>query len=100
MEEYAMIKKIMCFCGSGLGTSFVMEMNIKKALKAMNITNVEVFHSTIDDVVEGAADVYVCSADLVPNAKKAGGKVIGLTNMVAIKEVSEKLKALFEEENA
>lgn len=28
-----MIKKIMCFCGSGLGTSFVMEMNAKKALK-------------------------------------------------------------------
>ena len=23
-----MIDKIMCFCGSGLGTSFVMEMNV------------------------------------------------------------------------
>ena len=27
------IKKILCFCGSGLGTSFMMEMNAKKALK-------------------------------------------------------------------
>lgn len=91
-----MIKKIMCFCGSGLGTSFVMEMNIKKALKALNITGVEVFHSTIDDVMEGAADLYVCSADLVKNAEKGGGQVIGLNNMVSMKEITEKLKVVFE----
>lgn len=95
-----MIKKIMCFCGSGLGTSFVMEMNAKKALKAMGITDVEVIHSTIDDVMEGAADLFICSADLVPNAEKTGAKVIGLTNMVAMKEITAKLKEVFEAENA
>lgn len=92
------IKKIMCFCGSGLGTSFVMEMNAKKALKQMGITDVEVIHSTIDDVMEGAADLFICSADLLPNAEKAG-KAIGLKNMVALKEIKEKLQAAFEEEN-
>ena len=71
-----MIKKIMCFCGSGLGTSFVMEMNVKKALKNLGIEGVTVDHSTIDDVVPGAADLFICSADLVPNAEKAG-KAIG-----------------------
>ena len=86
-----MIKKIMCFCGSGLGTSFVMEMNAKKALKNLGIEGVTVEHSTIDDVVPGAADLFVCSADLLPNAKKAG-KAIGLNNMVAVKEIQEKLK--------
>ena len=93
------IKKIMCFCGSGLGTSFVMEMNAKKALTQLGITDVEVVHSTIDDAMEGAADLFICSADLLPNAAKAG-KAIGLTNMVAIKEIKEKLQAAFEEENA
>lgn len=92
------IKKIMCFCGSGLGTSFVMEMNAKKALKQLGITDVEVIHSTIDDVMEGAADLFICSADLLPNAEKAG-KAIGLKNMVAMKEIKEKLQAVFEEEN-
>ena len=29
------IKKILCFCGSGLGTSFLMEMNVKKALEIL-----------------------------------------------------------------
>ena len=92
-----MIKKIMCFCGSGLGTSFVMEMNVKKALKNLGIEGVTVTHSTIDDVLPGAADLFVCSADLVSNAQKAG-KAIGLSNMVAVNEIQEKLKKAFEED--
>ena len=91
-----MIKTIMCFCGSGLGTSFVMEMNAKKALKNLGLEGVTVEHSTIDDVVPGAADLFICSADLVANAEKAG-KTIGLNNMVAIKEIQEKLQKVFEE---
>lgn len=89
-----MINKIMCFCGSGLGTSFVMEMNVKKAFANLGISGVEVVHSTIDDVMPGAADLFVCSADLVSNAEKAG-KAIGIQNMVSVKEMEEKLKAAF-----
>ncbi len=87
-----MINKIMCFCGSGLGTSFVMEMNVKKALANLGISGVEVVHSTIDDVMPGAADLF--SAVLVSNAEKAG-KAIGIQNMVSVKEMEEKLKAAF-----
>lgn len=92
-----MIKKILCFCGSGLGTSFVMEMNAKKALEALGIEGVTVEHSTIDDVNSGAADLFICAEDLVPNAEKAG-KVIGLNNIVSAKEIHEKLQKVFEEE--
>lgn len=92
-----MIKKIMCFCGSGLGTSFVMEMNVKKALKNLGIEEVTVVHSTIDDVVSGAADLFVCSADLLPNAEKAG-RAIGLNSIVAVKEIQDKLEKVFTEE--
>ncbi len=85
------VNKIMCFCGSGLGTSFVMEMNAKKALKALGRDDIEVVHSTIDDVMPGAADLYVCSEDLLPNAEKAG-PAIGLKNMMSVDELTEKLK--------
>ena len=85
------IKKILCFCGSGLGTSFVMEMNVKKVLEKMGITSVEVEHSTIDDVMPGAADLFICGADLLPNALKVG-KAIGLENMVSIAELEAKLR--------
>lgn len=88
------IKKILCFCGSGLGTSFVMEMNAKKALKALGITGVTVEHTTIDDIRPGAADLYICGADLAHIGEKAG-KTIGLNNMVAAKELTEKLKEAF-----
>ena len=92
-----MIKKIMCFCGSGLGTSYIMEMNAKKALKNLGIDGVTVEHSTIDDVVPGAADLFICSADLVQNAEKAG-RTIGLDNMVNVSEIQEKLKKAFDED--
>lgn len=89
------IKKILCFCGSGLGTSFVMEMNIKKALKNLGIDDVQVDHSTIDDVMPGAADLFVCSEELLPRALEAG-KAIGLVNMISVDEVQAKLKEAFE----
>lgn len=63
------IKKVLCFCGSGLGTSFMMEMNAKKALKSLGITDVEVDHTTIDDIVPGAADLFICGADLLQSRK-------------------------------
>lgn len=90
----AEIKKILCFCGSGLGTSFLMEMNAKKALGNLGIEGVEVDHTTIDDIVPGAADLFICGADLLSNAEKAG-KAIGLNNMVSLDEMTAKLKEAF-----
>ena len=81
---------------SGLGTSFVMEMNVNKALANLGISGVEVSHSTIDDVMPGAADLFVCSADLVANAERAG-QAVGIQNMMSVQEMEEKLKAAFEE---
>lgn len=90
------IKKIMCFCGSGLGTSFIMDMNIKKVLKKNGIDGIEVIHTTIDDVAPGAADLFVCGSDLVEKAKSAG-MTIGLDNMVSIPELEKKLMAILNE---
>ena len=45
--------------------------------------------------VPGAADLFICGADLLPNAEKAG-KAIGLNNMVSLDEMTEKLKAALE----
>ena len=71
-----------------------MEMNVKKALENLGITDVEVEHSTIDDVMPGAADLFVCGADLLENAERAG-KAIGLENMVSMEEMESKLKEAF-----
>lgn len=88
------IKKILVFCVSGTVTSLIMELNIKTALKQLGITGVEVDHTTIDDVVPGAADLFICGADLLPKAEKAG-QAIGLSNMVSMPEMTQKLKEVF-----
>ena len=88
------IKKILCFCGSGLITGFMLEMNAKKALKNLGITGVEVDHTTIDDVVPGAADLFICGSDLIAKAESAG-QAIGLDNMVSMDEMTQKLKKVF-----
>ena len=81
------IKKIVCFCGSGLGSSFMMEMNCKKALKNLGIDGVTVEHTTL-------ADLLICGNDLLPQAQKAG-KAVGLKNLVSLPEMTEKLKEAF-----
>ena len=88
------IKKILCVCGAGLCISVMMKLNVKNALKNLGITGVEVDHTTIDDVVPGAADLFICGADLLPKAEKAG-QAIGLNNMVSMPEMTQKLKEVF-----
>ena len=85
------IKKILVFCVSGSVTSLIMELNIKTALKQLGIKGVEVDHTTIDDVVPGAADLFICGADLLPKAEKAG-QAVGLQNMMSLPEMTQRLK--------
>ena len=88
------VKKILVLCLSGIVTSLIMELNVKKALKQLGITGVEVDHTTIDDVVPGAADLFICGADLLPKAEKAG-QVVGLQNMTSLPEMTQRLKKVF-----
>ena len=88
------VKKILALCGNGLVIGLIIEMNIKKALKNLGITGVEVDHTTIDDVVPGAADLFVCGSDLLSKAESAG-QAIGLDNMVSMEETTRKLKEVF-----
>lgn len=88
------IKKILCFCGCGLGTSLMMEMNVKTALQEMGVNDVEVEHSVIEDVAQGAADLFVCAEDLVSVGEKAG-PTVGIKNMLDPAEYKDKLSPYF-----
>lgn len=61
------IMKIMAICGSGLGSSFMVEMNIKKVLKKMDI-EAEVEHSDLSSATPGAADLFVMAKDIAASA--------------------------------
>ncbi len=91
------VRKIMCACGSGLGSSLMVEMNIQDVLKKMGVEGVEVVHSTTSDVHPGAADLFVVGRDLADFIKDVDkDEIIVLQNIVDKGELEEKLRAKLE----
>lgn len=86
------IKKIMCACGSGLGSSFLVEMNVKKVLKKFGLEGIEVGHSAATDIFKGSADLIVCGKDMY-NILSAYAPCVTLTNIISMAELEEKLGA-------
>ena len=68
-----MIKSIMCCCGSGLGSSMLVRMNVE----------------------EGAADLFVVGKDL-ENFVKQLPRVVILDNIMDKTELENKLRTEFE----
>ncbi|OBX04853.1 PTS mannitol transporter subunit IIB [Gallibacterium genomosp. 3] len=86
--------KIMAVCGSGLGSSFMMEMNIKKVLSKMGIS-AEVEHTDLASVNPTDADVFVMAKDIAASSGIAQDKLIVITNIVSLTEYEEKLTKYF-----
>ncbi|WP_431221591.1 PTS sugar transporter subunit IIB [Serratia sp. L9] len=87
--------KIMAICGSGLGSSFMVEMNIKKVLKKMNI-EAEVEHSDLSSATPGAADIFVMAKDIANSASVPDNQLVVISNIIDINELEAKLRAYFE----
>lgn len=88
--------KILVCCGSGLGSSFMMELNIKNVLKELGKTEIEVSHSDLSSATSGDADLFVATRDIAPEVAKLGD-TISLNSMIDKKELTEKLTAKLQE---
>ena len=84
--------KILVCCGSGLGSSFMIEMNIKKALQELGV-EAEVSHSDLSSAAGIKADIYVGTRDIATQLTGLGGEVVSLNNMIDKKELTEKIAA-------
>ncbi|MBU3188362.1 PTS sugar transporter subunit IIB [Clostridium bowmanii] len=82
--------KILVCCGSGLGSSFMIQMNIEKVLKELNI-EAEVDHSDLSSAMGMKSDIYVGTRDIASELINLGGQVISLNSMIDKKELKEKL---------
>jgi PTS system ascorbate-specific IIB component len=82
--------KILVCCGSGLGSSFMIEMNIKKVLKELNV-DAQVDHSDLSSAKGVKADIYVGTRDIATQLTSLGGKIVSLNSMIDTKELKEKL---------
>ncbi|WP_439328122.1 PTS sugar transporter subunit IIB [Lonepinella sp. BR2357] len=86
--------KIMAVCGSGLGSSFMMEMNIKKVLAKLGI-EAEVNHTDLSSVTPNDADVFVMASDIAASSSIDPERIIVVKNIVGLNEFEEKLTAYF-----
>lgn len=84
------MKMLVC-CGSGLGSSFMIEMNIKKVLKELGVDNIDVDHSDLGSAKGYNADIYVATRDLSPELEGLGKALISLNSMFDMKELKEKI---------
>ncbi|SHF18049.1 PTS sugar transporter subunit IIB [Alkalibacter saccharofermentans] len=86
------MKKIAAICGSGLGSSFMVEMNIQTALKDLGFNDIEVEHMDLGSAWPGVADLIVCGKDLEDSCKRFG-EVLALDNILDKDELKGKLEA-------
>ncbi len=82
--------KILAVCGSGLGTSFMLEMNIKKVLAEHNLV-AEVNHSDLASVTKDSADLFVMGRDIAESSPIEKERIIILNSIISKKELEEKL---------
>ena len=81
--------KIMAICGSGLGSSFMVEMN-KLEIEA------EVEHSDLSSATPGAADLFVMAKDIAASASVPESQLVVINNIIDINELEAQLRAWFE----
>lgn len=85
--------KFMAVCGSGLGSSFMVQMNIEKILGDLGITGVEVEHADVASVAPGAADVFFLGRD-VAEGLSVDARTVVLDSIIDLEELREKVVAL------
>lgn len=86
--------KILVCCGSGLGSSFMIEMNINRVLDEMGV-KAQVEHSDLSSAKGTKADIYVGTRDIAGQLTSLGGEVVSLNSMIDLKELKQKLTETF-----
>lgn len=84
-------------CGSGLGSSFMVEMNIQTILKKLGYDDqVKVDHYDLGSASADQADVWVVGKDLEKSASHLGDVKI-LNSIIDMDELEEVVKQILEE---
>ena len=86
------MKKIMAVCGSGLGSSFMVEMNITDVLNELGVADqYEASHTSLADVTASDADIFVTGADLADSASHLS-ELIVLDSLLDKDELKAKIQ--------
>ncbi|WP_368487190.1 PTS sugar transporter subunit IIC [Spiroplasma sp. DGKH1] len=89
--------KLIAVCGQGLGSSLLIEMNIKSVVDELKIKNIEVSHTNVNsfDANDNKILAVVCGNDLKDSIKFTNKLV--LDNLLDKNELKGKLQAFFQD---
>ena len=79
-------------CGSGLGSSLLVEMNVKSVLDANGVSYEAVEHTNVSSFNKDGVDWVIVGADIAPALEIDESKKIVLTNILSKDELTTKLK--------
>lgn len=82
--------KILAVCGSGLGTSFMVEMNIQQVLTELGVSDVTVEHSDLSSATPDSTDVFFLAKDIAEGGHHLG-EVVVLESIIDMDELREKV---------
>jgi len=90
------MKKILVVRGNGLGSSFIVEMNVKKILVELGV-EAQVSHTDLTTSKTEQADIYLGSADIVNQLDDGTRTVVALQNILNQAEIKGALQKYFVE---
>ena len=82
--------KIMVVCGNGLGSSFLMEMNINKVLKELGV-DVEVDHCDLTSAKGYKTDIIVALKDIAGQLEGISEVLVSLDNLLDMDAMKQKI---------
>ena len=83
--------KIMAVCGSGLGSSFMLEMNVQQILSELGVGGIEVEHSDLSSVTPDQADLFIAAKDIAEGMGHLG-EVVVIDSIIDMDGLRAKLK--------
>lgn len=90
--------KLLVCCGNGAGTSMMIKLNVEKVIKKMELDVQEIRHCALSEGKSAASqyDIVLCSKNftsMFADAEKKGTRVVGLRNVMSVKEIEDGLAA-------
>ncbi|MGV3346479.1 PTS sugar transporter subunit IIB [Enterobacteriaceae bacterium LUAb1] len=83
------MKKVLIVCGNGLGSSFIVEMNVKKIIAELG-KSAEVSHTDLTSAKSENADIIIAAQDIASQLKGHSAMIFGLSNLLD----NEKIKTI------
>lgn len=83
-------------CGSGLGSSFMVQMNIESILNELGVNGVEVEHYDLGGADPSAADIWIVGRDLADSAGHLGDVRV-LTSIIDMDELRDVVSTICQE---